>query len=58
VKATYENYEFADKLKGFGNTLLGKFGLSLDNFQMQKDPSTGVRVSPHCFISAHAIFEQ
>lgn len=31
----------ADKLKGFGNTILGKFGLSLDNFQMQKDPTTG-----------------
>ena len=30
-----------DTLKGFGNTILGKFGLSLDNFKAEKDPSTG-----------------
>lgn len=24
-----------------GNSLLGKFGLSLDNFKMEKDPTTG-----------------
>lgn len=29
------------KLKGLGNSLLGKFGLSLDNFKTEKDPSTG-----------------
>jgi hypothetical protein len=36
----------ADKLKGFGNTILGKFGLSLDNFKMQQDPSTGPYPAP------------
>lgn len=29
------------KLSELGNTILGKFGLSLDNFKAQKDPATG-----------------
>lgn len=29
------------KLKELGNTVLGKFGLSLDNFKADKDPATG-----------------
>ena len=29
------------KLKSLGNTILGKFGLSLDNFKMKQDPATG-----------------
>lgn len=31
----------AGKLKELGNTVLGKFGMSLDNFKADKDPKTG-----------------
>lgn len=31
----------AGKLKELGNTVLGKFGMSLDNFKADKDPQTG-----------------
>ncbi len=33
--------EMVGKLKELGNGLLGKFGLSLDNFKAEKDPATG-----------------
>jgi hypothetical protein len=33
--------ETLDKLKDLGNSILGNFGLSLNNFQAQKDPNTG-----------------
>lgn len=29
------------KFKDLGNTLLGKFGMSLDNFKAEQDPNTG-----------------
>jgi hypothetical protein len=29
------------KLKDLGNTLLGKFGMSLDDFKAVQDPNTG-----------------
>ena len=33
--------EMLGKLKELGNSLLGKFGMSLDNFKAVKDPATG-----------------
>jgi hypothetical protein len=33
--------EALGKLKDLGNTILGNFGLSLDNFKMVQDPQTG-----------------
>jgi len=33
--------EMLGKLKDFGNTILGKFGLSLDNFKATQDSNTG-----------------
>jgi hypothetical protein len=33
--------EAMGKLKDLGNTILGNFGMSLDNFKMVQDPATG-----------------
>jgi hypothetical protein len=33
--------EALGKLKELGNTILGNFGMSLDNFKMAQDPSSG-----------------
>lgn len=33
--------EMIGKLKEMGNSLLGRFGMSVDNFKMVKDPNTG-----------------
>ncbi len=35
------NLLFAGKLKEMGNSILGKFGMSLDSFKADKDPKTG-----------------
>jgi len=43
VKEKHEKLkdEMIGKLKEMGNSVLGRFGMSLDNFKMEQDPSTG-----------------
>ena len=41
AKLEQQKEEMLGKLKDLGNTVLGKFGMSLDNFKAEKDPNTG-----------------
>ncbi|UKK01249.2 hypothetical protein MACK_002062 [Theileria orientalis] len=41
VEFESEKEQMIGKLKDLGNNLLGKIGLSLDNFKVQKNPETG-----------------
>jgi len=41
AKLEAQKEEMLGKLKDLGNSVLGRFGMSLDNFKADKDPSTG-----------------
>lgn len=37
----FADFVSAGKLKDMGNSILGRFGMSVDNFKAVKDPNTG-----------------
>ncbi|EOD19065.1 tetratricopeptide repeat protein [Emiliania huxleyi CCMP1516] len=41
AKLEAQKEEMLGKLKDLGNNILGRFGMSLDNFKAEKDPATG-----------------
>ena len=41
AKLEAQKEEMMGKLKDLGNSILGNFGMSLDNFKTVKDPATG-----------------
>lgn len=41
AKLEQQKEEMMGKLKDLGNSILGNFGMSLDNFKAEKDPTTG-----------------
>ena len=41
AKLEKQKEEMLGKLKDLGNSVLGRFGMSLDNFKAEKDPNTG-----------------
>jgi hypothetical protein len=47
--------EALGKLKQLGNSILGNFGMSLDNFNMKQDEKTGSWNIRYQFISVHFI---
>ena len=41
VHCTLTTLEITGKLQDLGNTILGKFGMSTDDFECKQDPTTG-----------------
>ena len=54
-KMTKMKDEALGKLKQLGNSILGNFGMSLDNFNMKQDEKTGSWNIRYHFIRVHFI---